>query len=129
LQNDVSGQPDIKTLLSQYLGLTTSIDLGVFGELLFGTGRRLQETYANSSSGIMGLTVQFVESVDGAAWRASGGTLQPKALGPLQQLLDDLIKYGVVTVLQGFSSGLERYAGLAVDEAGRWLMARYIAMK
>ncbi|WIA14660.1 hypothetical protein OEZ85_003162 [Tetradesmus obliquus] len=69
-------------------------------------------------------TTQFFSSsvyVDGAAWRGSGGSLQPKALGPLQQLLADLIRLGVLGVLPGFSSSLGRLAGLSIDEAATLL--------
>jgi hypothetical protein len=88
-----------------------------------GSRRRLQapeDSSSSSNSSTVPLTVKVVETVAGADWRASGGNLQPKALGPLQQLLDDLIKLGVTAVLPGFSSSLVRFAGLTVDEAGGW---------
>jgi hypothetical protein len=83
--------------------------------------RRLQATDNNSSSNnnSVPVTVKVVETVARARWRAGGGTMQPQAPGPLQQLLDDLIELGVVSVLPGFSSSLERLAGLTVDEVGR----------
>jgi hypothetical protein len=64
------------------------------------------------------VNVEVVERVDGAEWRASYGTMQPKALGPLQQLLSDLEKYGVTAVMPTFVANLKRLAGLTVDEAG-----------
>lgn len=82
-------------------------------------GRRLQtsDNSSSSSNSSISVAVQVVESVDGAAWRGVG-SLQPKALGPLQQLLADLIRLGVPGVLPGFSSSLGRLAGLSIDEAG-----------
>jgi hypothetical protein len=64
------------------------------------------------------VNVEVVERVDGAEWRASYGTMQPKALEPLKQLLADLKNYGVAAVMPTFVANLERLAGLTVDEAG-----------
>uniref|UniRef100_A0A383VXP1 Uncharacterized protein n=1 Tax=Tetradesmus obliquus TaxID=3088 RepID=A0A383VXP1_TETOB len=93
--------------------------------------RSLQEAASNSSSNNSSssdddsdgveITIEIVQRIDGAKWRASGGNVQPSAVQALQQLLDDLIKRGVAAVLPNFASSLFRDAGLTLDEAATLL--------